>query len=164
MTRCWLALYSARRFCPRRPDATERLTAQDALKKLPGEAKRQAAHVARVDGSLRQLRERLSRNPVLSSRSSREMLQNCIIPRLLMSPEDALFCARFIHRMHDLDTPGFPTCLVINEVRISMPSQQPNRSIHILYNNGALMCASDWKPTAILAIYSLLGCCNKHER
>lgn len=90
---------------------------QDAVKKLPWEAKKQAAHVEAVDKNLRRLRELLSQNTVLSTRSSKEMLQKCIIPRLLMSPEDALYSARFIHRMHDLDMPGFPTCLVINEVR-----------------------------------------------
>lgn len=94
---------------------------QEAVKKLPGEAKRQAAHVAEVEKRLRRLHDLLSQQTVLSGRAAKEMLQKCIIPRLLMSPEDAMFCARFVHRMHDLDMPGFLTCLVINEVRLSTP-------------------------------------------
>lgn len=43
-------------------------------------------------------------------------VQSCIIPRLLLSPEDAAFCAAFFHRMHELDMPGFITCFVIGEV------------------------------------------------
>jgi Transcription factor/nuclear export subunit protein 2. len=31
----------------------------------------------------------------------------CIFPRCLTSPEDAIYCARFIKLLHDIDTPGF---------------------------------------------------------
>ena len=91
------------------------------MRKLPLEAKKQAAHVERVDRSLHRLRDLISANALMSSRLPREMLQNCIIPRLLMSPEDAMFCAKFIHRMHDLDMPGFSTCFIIHEVHPAKP-------------------------------------------
>ena len=91
---------------------------QDALKKLPVEAKRQASHVETTERKLKRVRDIMKMTAVVSSRSPREMLQSCVIPRLLMSPEDAIFCAYFFLRMHDLDMPGFPTCYAINEVPV----------------------------------------------
>ena len=89
---------------------------QEALRKLPGEAKKQAGNVEGTGKKLSRVREIMQTNAVVSSRSAREMLQSCVIPRLLMSPEDAIFCATFFLRMHDLDMPGFSTCYAINEV------------------------------------------------
>lgn len=113
---------------------------QEALRKLPAEAKKQADHVAGTEKKLRRVRDIMKTNAVVSSRSAKEMLQSCIIPRLLMSPEDAIFCAVFFLRMHDLDMPGFSTCYAINEVPDSAQYQT---------------CSGGWKhhalpPTSIL--------------
>ena len=89
---------------------------QEALKKLPVEAKKQAAHVEGTEKKLKRVRDMMKMNMIASSRSAKEMVQSCIIPRLLMSPEDAIFCAVFFLRMHELDMPGFSTCYAIHEV------------------------------------------------
>ena len=44
-----------------------------------------------------------------SSASVMQLLQVCILPRALFSPEDALYSARFIDLLHRMDVPGFST-------------------------------------------------------
>lgn len=45
------------------------------------------------------------------------LIEHCIIPRCLLSPMDADFCARFIMTIHLCGTPGFPTLLCYDKVR-----------------------------------------------
>ena len=49
-------------------------------------------------------------------RSSRVFFTTCIYPRCLISPEDALYCARFIMLLHGLNTPGFSTMEIIDVI------------------------------------------------
>ena len=86
---------------------------QEALKKLPVEAKKQERHVEATEKKLKRVRDMMKS---ASSWSAKEMVQSCIIPRLLLSPEDAIYCAVFFLRMHELDMPGFSTCYAIHEV------------------------------------------------
>ena len=86
---------------------------QDVLKKLPAEARKQISRVEGTDKKLRRVREMMKMN---SSLSAKEMVERCIIPRLLISPEDAIYCAIFFLRMHELDMPGFSTCYAIDQV------------------------------------------------
>ena len=51
-------------------------------------------------------------------RNNFSLLQECLLPRLLFSPEDALFCAKFFEMLHELDTPNFATLMVYNEVGV----------------------------------------------
>jgi THO complex subunit 2 len=45
-----------------------------------------------------------------------ELLQKCVIPRALLSPEDALYCAKFMHHMHSIDTPNLNTLRYFDKV------------------------------------------------
>ena len=38
---------------------------------------------------------------------SEAVLQYCVMPRVTVTPEDALFCATFFHKLHALETPNF---------------------------------------------------------
>lgn len=38
---------------------------------------------------------------------SEAILKLCIVPRMSVTPEDSLFCAKFFHNMHMLETPNF---------------------------------------------------------
>jgi len=42
-----------------------------------------------------------------SSETASRFFSTCIFPRCLNSPEDAIYCARFIKLLHDIDTTGF---------------------------------------------------------
>ena len=43
-------------------------------------------------------------------------IQFCIMPRVVLSPEDALYCARFSKLMHSQGVPSFPTLLFLDKV------------------------------------------------
>jgi hypothetical protein len=58
---------------------------------------------------------------------SNALLQFCLIPRCMVSPRDALYCGRFLQRLHHIDAPGFNSiicfdkvCRATNEVAGSM--------------------------------------------
>lgn len=43
-------------------------------------------------------------------------MQHCIVPRMPNSPSDALYCARFIQRIHKLGVPGGSLLIVLQQV------------------------------------------------
>ncbi|TIA93347.1 hypothetical protein E3P99_00126 [Wallemia hederae] len=43
-------------------------------------------------------------------------IQYCVMPRVVLSPEDALYCARFSKLMHSYGVPSFPTLLFLDRV------------------------------------------------
>ena len=48
----------------------------------------------------------------------RWICHNCIQPRLLYSPEDALLCATFVRQLCELQLPCFSIVSCIDQVRI----------------------------------------------
>jgi hypothetical protein len=54
--------------------------------------------------------------------SLQEFVQHCILPRMLNSPSDALYCATFLRAIHRLDVPGFSLLTVMQQVRACFPS------------------------------------------
>ncbi|TIB69573.1 hypothetical protein E3P77_00340 [Wallemia ichthyophaga] len=49
-------------------------------------------------------------------------IQYCIMPRVVLSPEDALYCARFSKLMHNYGVPSFPTLLFLDRILCESPS------------------------------------------
>lgn len=47
-------------------------------------------------------------------------IQYCIMPRVVLSPEDALYCARFSKLMHTYGVPSFPTLLFLDRVSFGL--------------------------------------------
>ncbi len=97
---------------------------QEVLKRLPEEQRAQEGNVARVDALLARARPhwRCDRRGMLHA-----YLQQCILPRVVYSPADAAFCARFTQRLHELAIPFFPTILYLDTVRAPSPSLQRPR-------------------------------------
>ncbi len=89
------------------------LPEQDALKRLPEELKAQEANAARVNLFLTRARPfwMCDRKGMLYA-----YLQQCILPRVVYSPPDAAFCAKFTQRLHELAVPFFPTILYLDTV------------------------------------------------
>ncbi|KAL4451471.1 hypothetical protein ABPG75_007133 [Micractinium tetrahymenae] len=89
--------------------------AQAALDKLPDELKEQQANAAGVERRLQRekgawvVEEGCDRLP-------REFVQYCVMPRMLNSPADALYCARFLKKVHELDVPNFNLLTTLNYV------------------------------------------------
>lgn len=47
---------------------------------------------------------------------SEALLQHCIMPRVTTTPEDSLFCAKFVQRLHVLETPNFSSLQYFDRV------------------------------------------------
>ena len=45
-----------------------------------------------------------------------QLLQLCIFPRCVFTASDAIFCAKFVHMLHNLKTPNFSTLLCFDRV------------------------------------------------
>ncbi|CAH0479143.1 unnamed protein product [Peronospora belbahrii] len=73
---------------------------------LTTEQKDQVAHRKRVYEQLEKMKGRYFKaEPEGPQTAIDELLQKCIIPRSLISPEDALFCAKFMELLHTISTP-----------------------------------------------------------
>ncbi|CAI5989953.1 unnamed protein product, partial [Closterium sp. NIES-65] len=94
----------------------EKERVQEVLDRLSAELARQQARVEAVQRRLVRDRARwLSPAAVPDSwRIVPCFLHHCVIPRVLMSPEDAVYCAKFILRMHAAATPQFCTFQMVD--------------------------------------------------
>ncbi|GJP77194.1 hypothetical protein CLOP_g7622 [Closterium sp. NIES-67] len=94
----------------------EKERVQEVLDKLSSELARQQARAEAVQRRLVRDRTRwLSPGAVPDSwRIVPCFLHHCVIPRALMSPEDAVYCAKFILRLHAAATPQFCTFQIID--------------------------------------------------
>ena len=45
-----------------------------------------------------------------------QLLQLCIFPRCVFTASDAIFCAKFVHMLHNLKTTNFSTLLCFDRV------------------------------------------------
>lgn len=81
--------------------------------RLAGERRAQAAHVARVRGAL----ERGKGAWFLQGAPVAELMQHCVLPRLLLSPGDAQYAARLLLLAHELGAPHLSTLLCLDHVR-----------------------------------------------
>lgn len=114
-------------------NATPPLTASERKKlkektsqmidKLTNEQKDQVAHRKRVYERLEEKKKTFFAREAADSRTAvQELLQKCVIPRALLSPEDALFCAKFMERVHYINTPEFSTLQYYNTINLKLPS------------------------------------------
>jgi len=99
---------------------------QDLLAKLKSECEAQNKHVAEVRMRLDRDKAQLfgSGAGKRSGKPNQEhvsIVEECVLPRMLFSPEDALYSAKFPALLHSLDTPGFSTLLFYNELLRTVP-------------------------------------------
>ena len=88
----------------------------ETIKKLRSESPAQTAHVKRVIAGLTSIRERLFSSLPEKKAAIGALMQHCILPRALLSPEDALYCARFLLLLHEVSVPYFMTPSVLERV------------------------------------------------
>ncbi|KAG7877741.1 hypothetical protein KL937_004611 [Ogataea polymorpha] len=50
------------------------------------------------------------------SKSTKQILEHCFLPRMVHSPFDAVYCAEFLFLAHSLNTSGFSLVYVLNEL------------------------------------------------
>ena len=94
-------------------DAALRRREQDRLKALVDQLKadrqRQTEHCAAVDAALKASKDGWLADLGGRSATVTQFLQTCVLPRCVSSLPDAVFCARFVARLHSLGTPYFST-------------------------------------------------------
>lgn len=93
------------------------------IDKLTNEQKDQVAHRKRVFERLEEKKHLFfTREAPDNLTAVQELLQKCVIPRALLSPEDALFCAKFMERIHYINTPEFSTLQYFDKINLKLPS------------------------------------------
>ena len=55
---------------------------------------------------------------VAKNKTITQFLQLCIFPRCRFTSTDAIYCARFVHILHSLETPHFSTLLFLDRVSV----------------------------------------------
>ena len=119
---------------------------------LASDATRQDHHVALVR-SFVEAQKHLFFLDLLESGGvipSKMFMTHCVYPRCLMSPEDAIYCFRFVMLLHEMETPGFQTLklfdTLINAVVGSLycSTEDEAACIGILLDK-TLKLVSDWR-------------------
>ncbi|KAG7391080.1 THO complex subunit 2 [Phytophthora pseudosyringae] len=88
---------------------------------LTTEQKDQVAHRKRVYERLEKMKGKFFKDePNDRQTAIDELLQKCVIPRSLISPEDALFAAKFMERLHTFATPQMSTLQYIHKVNMKV--------------------------------------------
>lgn len=108
------ALHSGQASQKNEVEELERL--KSVSEKLTSDLAKQNAH---VDGVLKTLEAKkldLFKTEEVSRDSANAFLINCIYPRSTQSPNDAMYCARFVFQLHKLESPGFSTLHYIDEL------------------------------------------------
>lgn len=97
--------------------------ANQMIDKLTNEQKDQVAHRKRVFERLEEKKSSFfSTEPSTQQTATNQLLQRCVIPRALLSPEDALFCAKFMERLHQINAPSFNSLQYYSNVNLKLPS------------------------------------------
>ncbi|XP_048243407.1 THO complex subunit 2-like [Haliotis rufescens] len=102
---------------PQSKKKKEKERCNNLMEKLKEEEKKQNEHVNRVMARLQHERDHwfLSREGS-KSEAITEVLQLCIFPRCCFTASDAVFCAKFIHVLHELKTPHFSTLICYDRI------------------------------------------------
>ncbi|GMF21615.1 unnamed protein product [Phytophthora lilii] len=88
---------------------------------LTTEQKDQVAHRKRVYERLEEMKTKFFKDEAKDHQTAiDELLQKCVIPRSLISPEDALFSAKFMERLHTFSTPQLSTLQYIHKVNMKV--------------------------------------------
>ncbi|RHY12006.1 hypothetical protein DYB36_002427 [Aphanomyces astaci] len=86
---------------------------------LVNEMKDQVAHRKAVFARFESVKHRLC-TPNQSDTVVVQLLQKCILPRSLLSPEDALYCAKFMQYMHSISVPHLSTLQYYQKVTLNL--------------------------------------------
>uniref|UniRef100_M4BIW0 THO complex subunit 2 n=1 Tax=Hyaloperonospora arabidopsidis (strain Emoy2) TaxID=559515 RepID=M4BIW0_HYAAE len=88
---------------------------------LTTEQKDQVVHRKRVYERLEKMKGAFFKNiPNGNQTAIDELLQKCVIPRSLISPEDALFAAKFMERLHTVSTPQLSSLQYFHKVCVKV--------------------------------------------
>jgi len=83
---------------------------------LSDELENQQKHVARIKAMITSRNNQFFAQQVDPSKVTKTLLQVCVLPRVLMSPPDSVFSSQFVLLLHMLETPGFSTLQVMDNL------------------------------------------------
>jgi THO complex subunit 2 len=87
-----------------------------AITILGSDLEKQKVHVAEVKRLIESKKSELFPTQKVSPTTVNTFLTHCIYPRCMQSPEDAVYCARFVSFLHSIETPGFSTLHFLDEL------------------------------------------------
>nr|XP_002128581.1 THO complex subunit 2-like [Ciona intestinalis] len=94
----------------------EKERCENLISKLKEEQKKQEDHHGRVRERFRCEKEQWFLAKTTKNDTITKFLQLCIFPRSIFSPLDAVYCAKFVHMLHEHKTPNFSTLLCFDRV------------------------------------------------
>jgi len=83
----------------------ERERCNKTIKRLEDELDKQKKNYEQVMASLRISKDKWLKDIKEKDQTGHAFVQHCVVPRLLLTPIDALYCARFLEVVLELDTP-----------------------------------------------------------
>ncbi|XP_041357183.1 THO complex subunit 2-like isoform X2 [Gigantopelta aegis] len=112
------------------------------IEKLKDEEKKQNDHVNRVLGRLKHDQDKWILSGSTKNETVTQLLQLCIFPRCCFTASDALFCAKFIHVLHDLKTPNFSTLICFDRIFCDITYSVTSCTENEAHRYGRFLCAS----------------------
>jgi THO complex subunit 2 len=105
---------------PAETDAEALERVKKALATLSSDQGKQNKHVAATRETIASKINTFFVSKGVSSQAATTFFVHCIFPRCMQGPDDALFCARFVALLHDLEVPGFSTLHFFDVMIVSL--------------------------------------------
>lgn len=109
--------------------------------KLQEEQAKQDEHVKRVLHMLDTDKTKWFQPKVQKMEMTTQFLQHCLLPRCTFTPNDAIYCAEFVHLLHTIKTPNFSTLIcydrIFGDISYTMSSLTENEA----HNFGRFLCS-----------------------
>jgi THO complex subunit 2 len=91
-----------------------------ALTTLSSDQAKQKKHVGATREAIASKINAFFVSKEVSSDAATTFFVHCVFPRCMQGPDDALFCARFVALLHDLEVPGFSTLHFFDMMIVSL--------------------------------------------
>ncbi|XP_061165363.1 THO complex subunit 2-like isoform X2 [Saccostrea echinata] len=127
---------------PQSKKKKEKERCSSLIAKLKDEMKKQGDHCSRVMARLKAQRDSWFISRSTKNETITQFLQLCIFPRCCFTASDAVYCAKFIHILHDLKTPNFSTLICCDRIFCDITYTVTNCTENEAHRYGRFLCAS----------------------
>ncbi|KAL4230734.1 THO complex subunit 2 [Mactra antiquata] len=112
------------------------------IDKLKDEEKKQSEHVSRVMARLKNQKEAWFVSKSTKNETITQFLQLCVFPRCCFTASDAVYCAEFIHILHNLKTPNFSTLICYDRIFCDVTYTVTSCTENEAHRYGRFLCAA----------------------
>ncbi|KAJ8298480.1 hypothetical protein KUTeg_025011 [Tegillarca granosa] len=127
---------------PQSKKKKEKERCTNLIDKLKDEEKKQGEHVQRVLARLKSQKEQWFISRSTKNETITQFLQLCIFPRCCFTANDAVYCAKFIHILHDLKTPNFSTLICYDRIFCDITYTVTSCTENEAHRYGRFLCTS----------------------